>query len=312
VTRARFALSLGVPESPLPVPDVPEAHRSRAEFPLRYADVDQTGALKFSALPLALERCGWDHVMRPGEPMEKLAREHGMLAILTRFRMRCGGGPISVTAPVEGRGAFTWSHTTDDNDAVNRILFTIHATVTGRVGQTHGEQLPSAGEPVSLGAIEAEHVFTRPFGDRSNRRVHALPEGCGLPSVPEHRATWRVPARLTTPPDDARRLDREPRLARRVLFGLTHTDSNRHVNSLVYPALFEEMALERLDDLGVATAALQLRDLEIAYRKPCFAGERVEVMLQALRRGDRFGAVGSFVPVGREDRRPHAYVQVWF
>jgi hypothetical protein len=213
---------------------------------------------------------------------------------------------------VEGRGAYTLSHTTDDNNVATRVLFTIYAALTGRVGHTHGEPPPNAGERISLGAIEAEHVFTRPFGDRANRRVHSLPEGCGLPSVPGERSEWRAPARLTTPPNDARRLDREPRLARRVLFGLAHTDSNRHVNSLVYPSLFEEMALERLDELGVATAGLQVRDLEIAYRKPCFAGDRVEVMLQALRSGDRVGAVGSFVPVGREDRRPHGYVQIWF
>ncbi|MCA9577362.1 MAG: acyl-CoA thioesterase [Polyangiales bacterium] len=299
-------------QSPLPVPDVPEAQRTRAAFPLRYADVDQTGALKFTALPLALERCGWDHVMQPGAPMERLAREHGTLAILTRFRMRCGTGPISVSDPVEGHGAFTWSHTADDNDTANRILFTIFASLSGKVGHTHGEPPPNAGDPVALGAVEAEHVFTRPFGAPKDRRVMSLPEGCGLPSVPGPRATWRVPARLVIPPDDARRLDREPRLARRVLFGLTHTDSNRHVNSLVYPALFEEMALERLHDLGVATGDLQLRDLEIAYRKPCFAGERVEVMVQALRSGERFGAVGSFVPLDREDRRPSCYVQVWF
>lgn len=301
-----------MPQSLLAAPDVPDAQRSRAEFHLRYADVDQTGALKFSALPLALERCGWDEVMRRDEPMERLAREHGMLAILTRFRMRCGGGPIAVTDKVEGRGAFDWSHTVDDNDTVNRILFTIHASLAGRAGLTHGDAPANAGERIELGSIEAEHVFTRPFANAAGRRVTALPDGCGLPSVPERRSPWRVPARLATPPNDARRLDREPRLARRVLFGLTHTDSNRHVNSLVYPALFEEMVLERLHELGVATGELQLRELEIAYRKPCFAGERVEVMVQALRSGDRFGAVGSFVPLDREDRRPHCYVQVWF
>lgn len=312
VTRARIALSHGVPQSLLSAPNLPDAQRSRAEFLLRYADVDQTGALKLSALPLALERCGWDEVMKPGEPMERLAREHGMLAILTRFRMRSGGGPISVSETVTGEGAYDWSHTTDDSEAVNRILFTIHASLTGRAGVTHGAPPANAGAPVELGSIEAEHVFTRPFAPRAERRVLALPEGCGLPAVPGSRATWRVPARLATPPNDARRLDREPRLARRVVFGLTHTDSNRHVNSLVYPGLFEEMVLERLFDLGVATDALQVRDLEIAYRKPCFAGERVEVMVQALRLGDRFGAVGSFVPMDREDRRPHCYVQVWF
>ena len=312
VTGARIALNLGVLESPLPAPDVPDAQRVRADFLLRYADVDQTGELKFSALPLALERCGWDHVMRPGEPMERLAREHGMLAILTRFRMRCGGGPVSVTETVEGTGVHQWSHTVDEHDVVNRIVFQIHASLHGRVGRTHGAAPANAGQPVELGSIVAEHVFTRPFVDASDRRVVALPPDCGLPSVPEARTTWGVPARLATPPNDARRLDREPRLARRVLFGLTHTDSNQHVNSLVYPALFEDMALERLHELGVPTADLKVRDLELAYRKPCFAGERVEVVMQALRTEDRFGVVGAFVPLDREDRRPHCYLQAWF
>ncbi len=312
VTGARIALNLRVLASPFPAPDVPDAQRVRADFLLRYADVDQTGELKFSALPLALERCGWDHVMAPGAPMEKLAREHGILAILTRFRMRCGGGPVSVTEEVTGVGSHQWSHTVDEHDAVNRVVFQINASLHGRVGRTHGDAPANAGSPVELGSIVAEHVFTRPFADASDRRVLALPEGCGLPSVPDTRTTWGVPARLATPPNDARRLDREPRLARRVLFGLTHTDSNRHVNSLVYPALFEDMALERLHELGVPTADLKVRDLELAYRKPCFAGERVEVIMQALRTEDRYGVVGSFVPLDREDRRPHCYLQAWF
>jgi hypothetical protein len=244
--------------------------------------------------------------------MAKLAEEHGMLAILTRFRMRCGGGPISVNRSVDAVGAYTWSHTVDDAGTVNRILFAIHAQLNGRIGSTHGVAPARAGEAVHLGSIEAEHVFTRPFGDAKSRRVAQLPEGCGLDPVPGVASPWRVPARLAVPPKNSRRLDREPRLARRVVFGLTHTDSNRHVNSLVYPSLFEEMALERLHEHGVATGELQLRELEVAYRKPCFAGERVEVTLQALRTGDRFGAVGAFVPIDSEDRRPHCYVQVWF
>ena len=222
MTGARIALNLGVLESPFPAPDVPDAQRVRADFLLRYADVDQTGELKFSALPLALERCGWDHVMAPSAPMEKLAREHGILAILTRFRMRCGGGPVSVTEEVTGVGSHQWSHTVDEHDAVNRIVFQINASLHGRVGRTHGDAPTNAGAPVELGSIVAEHVFTRPFADPSDRRVVALPEGCGLPPVPEPRTTWGVPARLATPPNDARRLDREPRLARRVLLGRRH------------------------------------------------------------------------------------------
>ena len=54
--------------------------------------------------------------------------------------------------------------------------------------------------------------------------------------------------------------------------GLAHTDANQHVNSLVYPRLFEEAVLRRLATLGKPTALLTRR-AEVAFRKPAFAGE---------------------------------------
>ncbi|MEI8257677.1 MAG: hotdog domain-containing protein, partial [Deltaproteobacteria bacterium] len=116
-------------------------------------------------------------------------------------------------------------------------------------------------------------------------------------------------------PRDAEPLEPALRFESQVItFGLVHTDSNQHVNSLVYPRIFEEAALRRLAALGVRTPLLA-RALEIGYRKPCFAGDRLRLALQAYRLGEHYGAVGMFV--GADDvpdetalgrARPHAYI----
>jgi hypothetical protein len=65
-------------------------------------------------------------------------------------------------------------------------------------------------------------------------------------------------------------------------FGLDHTDSNQHVNSLVYPRLFAEAALRRLAELE-RPRRLLIRALDIAYRKPSFAGDRVRIHTRLFR-----------------------------
>jgi hypothetical protein len=154
-------------------------------------------------------------------------------------------------------------------------------------------------------------VFTRPFADPNDRRVVALDGVSGVAPVPGPASTWRIPARVIDPPDGAKRLDHELRPAGIVVFGLTHTDSNQHVNSLVYPQLFEQLALTRLRELG-RPAQLLATDVEIAYRKPCFAGDAMQVTIQAFEHEQRLSAVGAFVAIGGDDRRPHCYVRMRF
>jgi hypothetical protein len=78
------------------------------------------------------------------------------------------------------------------------------------------------------------------------------------------------------------------------VFGLNHTDSNQHVNSLVYPRMFEEATLRRFAELGRSTKMLA-RYSEMAYRKPSFAGQRARIVLRAFEAGDQLGAVGCLV-----------------
>jgi hypothetical protein len=54
---------------------------------------------------------------------------------------------------------------------------------------------------------------------------------------------------------------------------------------------------------------LKLRShaVDVAYRKPCFAGDRVRAHLRLFRLGDSLGAAGSIV--GSDDK-PRCYVRV--
>jgi hypothetical protein len=88
---------------------------------------------------------------------------------------------------------------------------------------------------------------------------------------------------------------------------MMHTDSNQHVNSLVYPRIFEETAVRRImQDARIPAAhALLARALELRWRRPFFAGERatigmrfVEPAAGNLAEGSTIAAVGSFAPAG--------------
>ena len=81
-----------------------------------------------------------------------------------------------------------------------------------------------------------------------------------------------------------------------VRFGLMHTDSNQHVNSLVYPRRFEERALSHLAQLGVDASALLARRVEAAFRKPCFAGDLAWITLRAWTLDGALWVSGTFHP----------------
>jgi hypothetical protein len=106
--------------------------------------------------------------------------------------------------------------------------------------------------------------------------------------VPPDRYAWRSPEALMGLPEGAEPLDVEPTLDPiPVAFGLDHTDGNQHVNSLVYPRVFEELAVRRHGDPKLLARALEMR-----WRKPFFAGERARLALAI--EGEH--AVGTFSP----------------
>ncbi|RMH41697.1 MAG: hypothetical protein D6689_10415 [Deltaproteobacteria bacterium] len=290
--------------------DLPPDQRASGALFLRYEDVTQEGRVVLTALPQAVGWVVWRQLIRE-HVVTELRNRQGIVPILSRLVMEGGGGPVSVMRPLEAEGGFDLAHAVDDTGQVDRILMTIAVRVDGKIGRTAGPPPADRGAPVFVGRVVAEHVFTRPFAPAGERKVRSL-DGPGLPGVPAKRAAWRPPEATLELPDGAAWIedDLAPDEAP-VVFGLAHTDSNQHVNSLVYPRLFEDAALRRFAALGEPVQVLS-RYADVAYRKPCFAGDRMRWLLRAFRAGDRIGAVGCLVPDGDRAAKPHTYVQMAF
>jgi acyl-CoA thioesterase FadM len=214
---------------------------------------------------------------------------------------------------VEGEGSYQLAHTVDPDGAVDRLMLFMWGRLIAPRGRSYDPQPPDAGHPVVAGRVFAEHVFTRPFAPAAERKVRALDAG-GRPFVPEARADLRAPETVLALPDGAEPLDTAPVPddAPTVL-GLDHTDSNQHVNSLVYPRLVIEAALRRFHALGRGSSPLLARGLEIAFRRPCFAGERVRVVSRAFAWGDRLGVTATITADGDPaGSRPRCTARVVF
>lgn len=285
------------------VPELPSEQRASASLELRYEDVAQDGRVVVSALPQAIGAVVWRNRLAHHEGSRGLLKQ-GIVPILTRLVIDAGDEPIPVTHPVEASGGFDLAHEANDSGDVERLFLDIYVDVQGKRGRTHLPPGEGDGVDVSVGRVFAEHIFTRPWGPPDARKVKRL-EVEGFPPVPEHRRAFRPLERIAVVPEGATLLDLEPVLdASPIVFGVLHTDSNQHVNSLVYLRLFEE-ALVRRHEKNTALA----RWVEIGYRKPCFAGDRVRVRLQAFTRGDEIGAIGAFVPADDPfTNKPYAYV----
>ncbi|HKA91820.1 MAG TPA: hypothetical protein VKE22_29360 [Haliangiales bacterium] len=289
-----------------PEPDVPEGQRGVGSAPVRYEDVSEDGRIRLTSLSHFLGLALWQNAVANNGPSRTAARQ-GIVPVLTRLAFEGGSGPHSVRRPVEGRGCFQLAHTVDDAGGPDRILLNMWLTMTAPAGRTYGPPPPNRGEPIVAGRVFGEHVFTRLFAPKAERKVLALP---GLEGPPPARYTWRAAEDLValppaaTPLDDDLIADDAP-----IVFGLTHSDSNHHVNSLVYPILFEDAALRRFHALGLTTRVLA-HSLEIAYRKPCFAGEAYRIHLRAFREDGALAAAGTFVPAG--GGRPHCHIVMRF
>jgi hypothetical protein len=292
------------------LPQVSETQRATGTMSLRYEDVAQDGRVLASSLPHAVGEVVWRELLMR-DPVVLAVLRRGVIPVLSRIVIEGTGGPIAVRHALEGSGAFALAHTVDANGEVDRILLNCNVDVFGEKGRTYGPPPEGAGARIHLGRVFAEHVLTRLFAaSKDERKVRTL-DVPGAPAVPPDRYAWRAPEELLVLPEGAVPLDATlvPDAAP-IVFGLGHTDSNQHVNSLVYPTLFEEAALRRIDAYGRSTDVLA-RFVELAYRKPCFAGDRMRAMVRAFVVGERVGIVGALVPEGApEGARPHCCVRM--
>lgn len=292
-------------------PEVPSSQRGSGGVFMRYEDVAQDGSLKVGGMPAAIGLVCMGKLWFK-TPLSRGLHPHGIVPILTRLAMQTTGGPVSVRKQIEVEGLYQVGHARDASGAVSRILVNTHAELYAPVGRTHPPQPANAGERVHVGRVFAEHVFTRPFGPPATRKVLALPTDDG-PFVPPQALVSRAATAALTAPEPAQWL--EPALAldpTPLAFGLSHTDSNQHVNSLVYPQLFEDAALRRLMDLGHDTRALLVDLIDVSFRKPCFAGQRMHVWLRAFERDGQLGAVGYLGPSGCAPETAHTVCALRF
>ena len=275
------------------IPPTPEGiPRGSARVHLRFEDVTQDGRLVLEALPNALGPAIWRAILAH-DPASQATFAAGIVPILSRFVLDGGPGPFSANAPVEAEGTCQLARTDD-----GRYVLDMWAELHAPIGRTYGST-ERAGERALAGRIWAEHVLTRPFAAPGERRVSSL-DYPGAPVVKATRAPsppYEVIASIpegATPLEPAKVLDPMP-----LTFGLVHTDSNMHVNSLVYVRLFEEAALRRFAALGKGTAVLG-RTLDIAYRKPCFAGQTTHVVEQAFEFDGKLGVSTVLIRRRRE------------
>jgi hypothetical protein len=296
-----------------PEPDVPPERRAQATSYLRYEDIAQDGRVLVGALPHSVGMVVWRKLLEKHEGA-RAATKAGLIPILTRLTIEGTDATLSVGRPVEFGGCFALGHSVDAAGEVNRLVLNIWTRGEGSIGRTYGAPPANAGERATVGTVFAEHTFTRLFAPAADRKVLRL-DVPGMPPVPPDRYDAAAPEALLAPPPGATLLDAAlvpDDIA--YAFGLTHTDSNQHVNSLVYPRLFEEAALRRFAAHGKRTDVLARR-LEVAYRKPFFAGQRTRIALQAFEHGGRLCAVGAFLPEPADltqVRRAHAFLRVAF
>jgi hypothetical protein len=285
--------------------------RANGSVFVRYEDIAQDGSLKVGGMLPGVGLVAMGKLWFKTE-LSRATRPQGVLPILTRLVMQSTGGPMAVRTPFEAEGAYELAHVRDEQGAVTRILLHARAELHAPIGRTHPPQPANFGERVHVGRVFTEHVFTRPFGPRGERKVVALPSADG-PVVPGPTLVAHDPLATLELPSGARWLEDHLKQDDAPLaFGLTHTDSNQHVNSLVYPQLFEDAALRRVMDLGHDTSALLVDHIDVSFRKPCFAGQRMFLWVRAFDRAGTLGVVGYLGEQGSEPSRAHCLCALTF
>ena len=212
-----------------------------------------------------------------------------MVPLLTRLTIATRDTPIRLNKALEVRSGFELARGED------RLYMNVWCALRGAATKTS--------ELVECGEIFAEHTFTRPFAPPDQRKVTSLAVE-GYPTIPEVAYAAPAPVTASEPPDGGRWLDELAPDGQDTCFTLDQTDSNQHVNSLVYIRVFLDAAQRRLPDLRVRS-----REVDIAYRKPSFAGDRVRAHLRLF---DRAGTLGVAGFIAGTDGKPRCYVRATF
>jgi hypothetical protein len=306
------------PAPPAPVFS-PEQTNTASHLP-RYEDCNQDARLSVLAVPPALATM-WN-ARHARSAAVRQARGTGLISLLTRMTVTALDAPVRVHRPFEATTGFQLAHDRDASGAVSRLFLNVWATVRGRPhlppearapgasGSAAGSAAGSAIDLVLAGQAFTEHTYTRPFAPPDQRRVTSFAGVPGVPEVPELRYHQPAPASAADAPDGATWLDQLAPDAVETQFLLDHSDANQHVNSMVYVRLFLDAVGRRLA-AGGHPPRLRARAFDIAYRKPCFVGERVRAHIRMFGQGDQVGGAGFLAAAG-EEARPRCYVRVLY
>lgn len=263
-------------------PTGPEFDAGSHEAFLRYDDVVQDGRLRLEA---AWRSTGRALRQKPEVAciLDGLPRD--VTTVMSRSVMEATDARLVVRTKVRTETRYRFEHTRNAAGEVDRLLFStwlvVHAGIKG------------GGEAVA-GRAHGQRVFTRHGAPPGKHLVPHLPVFGETGHAP-HVATWEPATSLLEVPAGAEPLEAEPALdPGRIVFGLSHTDLNQHVNFLMYHRAAEAAALGRFADLGLG-ARWGARQVAVGYRKPSFSGDVVRFALRAFRLGDALGVIGALV-----------------
>lgn len=286
-----------------PAPEMPAFPADQAgTYPgvFRYEDCTQDGRLIPIAMPPSLGGL-WQHVIAKHAGSNR-ALAAGVIPILTRLTLASMDQPIRIDRPAQTRAGFLLARDRADGEPT-RLFMNVWTEIRGMAGRIGPRQVDAA--YAVAGTVFAEHTYTRLFAPPDQRRVtHFDVEG--LPRIPEAVHAAQPPETAMAAPDGARWLDELAPDPAEVGFTLDQTDANQHVNSLVYVRTFLDAVGRRLAATG-GDLKLRSRAVDVAYRKPCFAGDRVRVHLRRFALGTDLGAAGL---VEGHDGKPRCYVRV--
>jgi hypothetical protein len=301
------AMWFPAPAAPAFAPD----HAATTPRQSRYEDCTQDGRLNPIAIPPALATLWQTAIAR--NPGARNARASGVISLLTRLTVSSLDQPIQVQTPVEATVGFELAHDRDAAGQVARLYMNVWADVRGIPGRGGpGGARPASRDPVLAGQAFAEHTFTRPFAPPDQRRVTSFAGIEGYPEVPAARHAPLAPSSAAEAPTGATWQDELAPDTVETMFTLDQTDANQHVNSAVYVRCFLDAVQRRLA-AGPYPAKLRSKAFDIAYRKPCFVGDRVRAHIRMFTHGDHIGGAGFIAAPGEgEAARPRCYVRVMF
>jgi len=299
------------------LPEIPPIPPSRgpgqdggvAEILPRYEDIAQDGRIRLPALLHGVGESVWRPLIA-ALPSTPVLRDAGIIPILRRIVAVVDDRPVSVDAPVRYEGCFRFAR----ERGGDRLFVNIWVSAFAPVGMTHAPPPAKDAPKEPLARIFAEHVITRPFAtDANERRVTRL-EAPGIPEVPEDEHGFLAMEGLIGEGAGVE-LSQE----HEVVFGMTHTDANQHVNSLVYPTMFEEACVRHAAAGGGAAAGAAaghlVRAVEIRWQKPFFAGQRATIRqrAEAAPAGWKALSRGGFFGAGRDGAAPrmHCAIAAW-